>query len=257
MDLVEIRKKAKSRKPGKKKTPKKKSVKTADETAPVVKQPPGPVEEPAHAAPGDLTEETASTEEAVPMDLEPTSSAEDVEEIPGALTSLDDVFMSQREEVKEEEEEQLQLLTFQLGGEEYALNIMDIKEIIRPKEATEVPRTPDYILGIFSLRGTIIPVFDVSLRLGLPQGERGPQNRIVVVRSQEHFFGLHVDSVVQVLDIPLSKIEPPPEILGGVEGEFLRGIGRIDDRLIILLNLGRILKLDAGAGSSNIELPSD
>jgi purine-binding chemotaxis protein CheW len=257
MDLVEIRKKAKSRKSGKKKTTKKMAGKTAGETAPVVKQPPAPVEEAAHAGPGDLPEETASSGEAVPMDLEPTSSAEDVEEIPGALTSLDDVFMSQREEVKEEEEEQLQLLTFQLGGEEYALNIMDIKEIIRPKEATEVPRTPDYILGIFSLRGTIIPVFDVSLRLGLPQGERGPQNRIVVVRSQEHFFGLHVDSVVQVLDIPLSKIEPPPEILGGVEGEFLRGIGRIDDRLIILLNLGRILKLDAGDGSSNIELPSD
>ena len=257
MDLVEIRKKAKSRKPGKKKTTKKTSVKSAEETAPVVKQPPAPVEETAHAAPGDLPEETAGSEEAVPMDMAPTTSAEDVEEIPGALTSLDDVFMSQREEVKEEEEEQLQLLTFQLGGEEYALNIMDIKEIIRPREATEVPRTPDYILGIFSLRGTIIPVFDVSLRLGLPQGERGPQNRIVVVRSQEHFFGLHVDSVVQVLDIPLSKIEPPPEILGGVEGEFLRGIGRIDDRLIILLNLGRILKLDTGDGSSSIELPSD
>ena len=106
MDLVEIRKKAKSRKPGKKKTTKKMPEKTAEKTAPVVKQPPGPVEEPAHAAPGDLPEETASTEEAVPMDLEPTTSAEDVEEIPGALTSLDDVFMSQRDEVKEEEEEQ-------------------------------------------------------------------------------------------------------------------------------------------------------
>jgi purine-binding chemotaxis protein CheW len=256
MDLVEIRKKAKSRKPGKKKTTKK-TEKTADKNKAVSKQPPAPVEEGAHAGPGDLPEETASSEETVSMDLEKTTLAEDVEEIPGTLTSLDDVFMSQREEVKEEEEEQLQLLTFQLGGEEYALNIMDIKEIIRPKEATEVPRTPDYILGIFSLRGTIIPVFDVSLRLGLPQGERGPQNRIVVVRSQEHFFGLHVDNVVQVLDIPLSKIEPPPEILGGVEGEFLRGIGRIDDRLIILLNLGRILKLDAGDGSSHIELPSD
>jgi purine-binding chemotaxis protein CheW len=90
----------------------------------------------------------------------------------------------------------------------------------------------------------------------LPRGERGPQNRIVVVKSQEHFFGLHVDSVVQVLDIPLSKIEPPPEILGGVEGEFLRGIGKIDDRLIILLNLGRILKLDEGDGSGHLELPS-
>jgi purine-binding chemotaxis protein CheW len=133
---------------------------------------------------------------------------------------------------------------------------MDIKEIIRPRETTEVPRTPDYILGIFSLRGTIIPVFDVNLRLGLPRGERGPQNRIVVVKYREHLFGLYVDNVVQVLDIPLSRIEPPPEILGGVEGEFLRGIGRIDERLIILLNLGRILKLDDGDDSGHLELPS-
>jgi purine-binding chemotaxis protein CheW len=256
MDLVEIRKKAKSRKPRKKKAAQKPE-KTVEETTPIEEQPPVTVQEEVQADPGDLQDELAGSEEAVPMRNEETTSIEDgSDEVPGTLTSLDDVFLSQREEVKEEEEEQLQLLTFTLGGEEYALNIMDIKEIIRPKDATEVPRTPDYILGIFSLRGTIIPVFDVSLRLGLPKGERGAQNRIVVVKSQEHFFGLHVDNVVQVLDIPLSKIEPPPEILGGVEGEFLRGIGRIDDRLIILLNLGRILKLDEGDGSGHLELPS-
>lgn len=256
MDLVEIRKKAKSRKPRKKKAREEPGKKSAEETTPVGKQAPVPVEETAPPDPGDPSEKTANSAKTVPMDGEKTVSAGKVEEVADTLTSLEDVFMSQREEVKEEEEEQLQLLTFKLGGEEYALNIMDIKEIIRPREATEVPRTPDHILGIFSLRGKIIPIFDVSLRLGLPQGERGPQNRIVVVKSQEHFFGLHVDSVVQVLDIPLSKIEPPPEILGGVEGEFLRGIGRIDDRLIILLNLGRVLKMDEGDGSGHLELPS-
>jgi len=255
MDLVEIRKKAKSRKPKKKKTADKPD-KTVEETAPLEEQPHVPAEDVVFPDPGGLPEDKASGEEAVPVESEKTTAVADVEEVPDTFTSLDDVFMSQREEVKEEEEEQLQLLTFKLAGEEYALNIMDIKEIIRPKEATEVPRTPDYILGIFSLRGTIIPVFDVNLRLGLPRGERGSQNRIVVVKSRENFFGLHVDSVVQVLDIPLSRIEPPPEILGGVEGEFLRGIGRIDDRLIILLNLGRVLKLDDGDGSGHLELPS-
>lgn len=247
MDLVEIRKKAKSRKPGKKKAAKK-TEETVEEATPAGEKAEPPVKGPIQGDP-DSIEETAA------MDSEEITLAEESEEIPGTLSSLDDVLVSQRQEVKEEEEEQLQLLTFTLGGEEYALNIMDIKEIIRPKEATEVPKTPDYILGIFSLRGTIIPIFDVNLRLGLPQGERGPQNRIVVVRYQDHFFGLHVDSVVQVLDIPLSRIEPPPEILGGVEGEFLRGIGRIEERLIILLNLGRILKLDEGDDSGNLELP--
>ena len=259
MDLVEIRKKAKSRKPKKKKATEQPDM-AVEGASPIEEQAHVPVEDVASPDPGDLPEEIASSEEAVTMDSEKATLVveveEEEEEIPNTLTSLDDVFMSQREEVKEEEEEQLQLLTFKLAGEEYALNIMDIKEIIRPKVATEVPRTPDFILGIFSLRGTIIPVFDVSLRLGLPRGERGSQNRIVVVKSMENFFGLHVDSVVQVLDIPLSKIEPPPEILGGVEGEFLRGIGRIDDRLIILLNLDRVLKLDEGDGSGHLELPS-
>lgn len=255
MDLVEIRKKAKSRKPKKKKTAEEKEAK-ATESSPIEEKAPASFEEDEAMSTGSLQDTNQVIEEDAPVQSAETPSSSKEEEIPDSLTSLDDVLMSQREEVKEEEEEQLQLLTFQLGGEEYALNIMDIKEIIRPKETTEVPRTPDYILGIFSLRGTIIPVFDVSLRLGLPQGERGPQNRIVVVKSRENFFGLHVDSVVQVLDIPLSRIDPPPEILGGVEGEFLRGIGRIEDRLIILLNLGRILKLDEGDGSGHLELPS-
>jgi len=249
MDLVEIRKKAKSRKP-RKKAAGKSAVKAAEKKTPVDGQTPVPDPGPVTTDPDELQEETVAGERGKKVHARK-------EELVGTLTTLDDVLMSQREEVKEEEEEQLQLLTFQLGGEEYALNIMDIKEIIRPREATEVPKTPDYILGIFSLRGAIIPVFDVGLRLGMPKSERGPQNRIVVVKSQEHLFGLYVDSVVQVLDLPLSSIEPPPEILGGVEGEFLRGIGRIDDRLIILLNLGRILKLDEIGGAGHLELPPE
>lgn len=250
MDLVEIRKKAKKRVSEKGKTGKEKK-KAAIKPDPDKEHPPLQTEEKPSVDPSldaEADQETATVDEGEVM----TIDQEDV--TPSSVQSLDDVLMSQREEVKEEEEEQLQLLTFRLGTEEYALNIMDIKEIIRVKETTEVPRTPEYILGIFALRGTIIPVFDVSLRLGLPRGDRGPQNRTIVVKSRDHFFGLHVDSVVQVMDIPLSKIEPPPEILGGVEGEFLRGIGRIDERLIILLNLGKILKIDGGDDTGNKEL---
>ena len=255
MDLVEIRKKAKSRKPKKRKT-KEEPEKSTQKVKQVKESPPVAEEEPAAPAPDEVPEGTSMKGDTVVEKERKASAVDATGEVPDSLSTLDDVLLSQRDEVKEEEEEQLQLLTFQLGGEEYALNIMDIKEIIRPKETTEVPKTPDYILGIFSLRGTIIPVFDVTLRLGLTRGERGPQNRIVVVKSREHFFGLYVDSVVQVLDIPLSSIEPPPEILGGVEGEFLRGIGRIDERLIILLNLDRILKLDNGDGPGSFQLPS-
>jgi len=250
MDLVEIRKKAKKRASEKGKTGKEKKKaagkpKPEKEHSPLWAEEKRPVDPPLDAEAGEGT---------ITVDEDEVMSIDREDVMPSSVQNLDDVLMSQREAVKEEEEEQLQLLTFRLGAEEYALNIMDIKEIIRVKETTEVPKTPDYILGIFSLRGTIIPVFDVSLRMGLPRGDPGSQNRIIVVKSKDHFFGLYVDSVVQVMDIPLSKIEPPPEILGGVEGEFLRGIGRIDERLIILLNLGKILKIDDGDDAGNREL---
>lgn len=254
MDLVEIRKKAKSQKTRTKKTAEKRS-RTAGKKESAEKQPHVEAEKSAQVETADLPDTPAGEVETEIVDKHTQKDSGKSEKTPATVMSLEDVLVSQHEEVKEEEEEQLQLLTFQLADEDYALNIMDIKEIIRPRETTDVPRTPEYILGIFSLRGTIIPVFDVNLRLGLPRGEKGPQNRVIVVKYREHLFGLYVDNVVQVLDIPLSRIEPPPEILGGVEGEFLRGIARLDEQLIILLNLGRILKMDDGDDSGHLELP--
>jgi len=271
MDLVEIRKKAKSRK---KKAGtaarKKKAAPVQDVSTEAVHEAPE-----SDAAVNEVATGEAKLDRSRPSGGEPVEPTQEVEgtrkleekeatvdshtvvekRVTDSLDGLKDVLMSQHEEKEEEaEEEQLQLLTFMLGGEEYALNIMDIKEIIRPKEPTEVPKTPEYIMGIISLRGTIIPIFNVNSRLGLLQPERTPQNRVVVVKSQEHLFGLLVDSVVQVLDIAISKIDPPPEILGGVEGEFLRGVGKLGDRLIILLNLSRILLMDEHETGQDLEL---
>jgi purine-binding chemotaxis protein CheW len=268
MDLVEIRKKAKSRKPkgakakaGKKKAGAKQAAAKPSAPKQAVEEPAAPqVQEPSPeelvvAEKDDHGEPDISNEELENMDESKVTASASATEDWDSLSSLKDVLMSQYGEEKEEEEEKLQLLTFMLGGEEYALNIMDIKEIIRSREFTEVPRAPEYILGIISLRGTIIPIYDVNKRLSLSPGERGPQNRIVVVRSREHLFGLHVDSVVQVMDIPLNSIEPPPEILGGVEGEFLRGVGKLDERLIILLNLTRVLAMEEDHLSAQQALP--
>ena len=245
MDLVEIRKKAKGRKKNtdapaarkKRKGPVKSGPGDLEQTGPERESPDSG--EGAGILPGKPEkQEIPPVEEEKSIVVEKASTAD-------SLSGLESVLMRQhRDEEEEEEEEQLHLLTFMLGQEEYALNIMDIKEIIRPREVTEVPKTPDYIQGILSLRGTIIPVFDVDKRLGLSMGARDSENRIVVVKWQEHLFGLLVDRVVQVLNIPISRIDPPPEILGGVEGEFLRGVGKLDDRLIILLNLVRILALE-------------
>jgi purine-binding chemotaxis protein CheW len=260
MDLVEIRKKAKSRKK-KAQTP----VSRKKNKEPTPGGPEGDVQPvPADAPPDHLSsseggsaaperEEPSPTPEGKPAVVDqPEGGDPDVENLSG----LERVLLRQhRDEEGDEEEEQLKVLTFNLGQEEYALNIMDIKEIIRPGEVTEVPRTPDYIQGILSLRGTIIPVFDVNGRLGLSTGESQSENRIVVVKWQEHLFGLLVDRVVQVMNIPLDRIDPPPEILGGVEGEFLRGVGKVDDRLIILLNLGRILGTEEPGQVSSPQLP--
>jgi purine-binding chemotaxis protein CheW len=242
MDLVEIRKKAKSRKR------KADAPAARKEAGKPEKKKPGaseqPESEPLNGSNG--SSGTAEDKERQVPPEEKTEAVETLAAVPSdSLSGLESVLMRQRgEEVEEEEEEQLQLLTFMLGPEEYALNIMDIKEIIRPREVTEVPKTPEYIQGILSLRGTIIPVLDVDKRLGLSTADRGSENRIVVVKWREHLFGLLVDRVVQVLNIPIGLIDPPPEIIGGVEGEFLRGVGKLDDRLIILLNLGRILAID-------------
>ncbi len=160
--------------------------------------------------------------------------------------SLGEVLRAQKEEkVEAEEEESLQLLTFMVGKEEYALDIMDIKEIIRPKEPTEIPRTPSYILGILSLRGVIIPVYDMRLRLA--EGDRSEvtrSSRIVVVRHGDNLYGLLVDSVVQVMTLLVHQIEPPPDVISGVDAEYLLGVGKVGERLIILLNLQRLLAVE-------------
>ena len=255
MDLVKIRKKArknvKEKKAGTKSgskrdaegTGKDQAAEKAETQRAAAKQKAAPE---APEAPEEISPAAEAAEEAAPeapasgKKVEIRVEPEDLEEVGG----LAEVLRSQQDEKVEEEEEAIQLLTFMLAGEEYGLNIMDIKEIVRPKDPTEVPKTPDYILGIISLRGMIIPIFDVKARLGLSATEQDQRSRIIVVKVMENFYGLLVDSVVQVMDIPLSLIEPPPEIIGGVEGEFLRGVGKMEDRLIILLNLARILTVD-------------
>jgi purine-binding chemotaxis protein CheW len=134
-------------------------------------------------------------------------------------------------------------LCFRVAGEKYALNIMDIKEIIKPREVTEVPRMPGFISGVISLRGVIIPVMDMRLRLSLPVGEATVRERVVVLRTHAGFCGVLVDEVIQVVRIDRSAIEDPPAVLDGIDREFVKGLGRIDNRILILLNLESILDL--------------
>jgi len=135
----------------------------------------------------------------------------------------------------------VELLCFKVASEEYAISIMDIKEIIKPREVTEVPRVPAFVRGILSLRGNIIPIFDMRVRLGLPGAASSERERVVVVKRQGGFCGVLVDEVVQVVRIAEAGIEPPPVVLEGIDRDFVQGIGRVSGRMLILLDMEKVL----------------
>jgi len=147
-------------------------------------------------------------------------------------------------EVSQQEDQaaaSVELLCFRVATEEYAISIMDIKEIIKPREVTEVPRVPAFVRGILSLRGNIIPVFDMRVRLGLAGATATERERVVVVKRQGGFCGVLVDEVVQVVRIAEAGIEPPPVVLEGIDREFVLGIGRVGGRMLILLDMEKVL----------------
>ncbi len=132
--------------------------------------------------------------------------------------------------------EEMELLAFRLGGEEYLVQVDDVREVLKIRELTLVPNAPDYILGVMSLRGAMLPVIDLCRRLGITQAPRDEKTRILVVSPDEEDVGLMVDRVSGVLRVMPDAIKPVPE---NIEhgAEFLRGIVRKEDRLYILLDL--------------------
>lgn len=134
-------------------------------------------------------------------------------------------------------------LCFRVAHEGYAISIMAIKEIVKPRDITEVPRMPAFILGVISLRGVIIPVMDMRLRLSLPVSPVAGRERIVVLRMETGFCGVLVDEVIQVARIKKSCIEDPPAVLDGIDRDFVTGLGHFDNRMLIILNLGTILDI--------------
>ncbi len=140
------------------------------------------------------------------------------------------------DEVIEPAIEEMELLSFRLGGEEYAVQVDDVREVLKIRELTLVPNAPDYILGVMSLRGAMLPVIDLCRRLSITQAARDEKTRILVVSPDEEDVGLMVDRVSGVLKVTPDAIKPVPE---NIEhgAEFLRGIARKEDRLYILLDL--------------------
>jgi purine-binding chemotaxis protein CheW len=137
-----------------------------------------------------------------------------------------------------------QLISFEVGDEEYGLEILRVKEVIRIREITRLPKAPRFVKGIINLRGDVIPIIDLRDRFGLEHKEYTIMTRVIVVDVESKLVGMVVDAASQVVRIPSDQIEPPPPIVGGISAEYIKGVGKLDDRLVILLNIDRILTVE-------------
>lgn len=134
-----------------------------------------------------------------------------------------------------------QLVVFTLGDETYGVDIATVREIIRMQAITAVPGTAHFIEGVINLRGTVIPVVDLRKRFRLNEAEHGKETRIVVLNSEGQEIGVIVDSVAEVLRVSSDAIEPPSSMITTTDSEYLLGIVKLPDRLVILLDTERLL----------------
>lgn len=148
---------------------------------------------------------------------------------------------TEKKEKKELKRDILQLVTFKLGNEEFAIDILKVQEINRIVEITKVPKSPDFVEGVINLRGKVIPVIELRKKFCLEEVEHTKETRIIVVDINDNIMGLIVDSVSEVLRLSEDTIEPsPPIVAGGIDSEYIQGVGKLDDRLLILLNLNNL-----------------
>ena len=198
--------------------------------------------------PSGLAEDILAREEARAVDAAPAPAAEPASATLAPRPESLAFLMAPAREERKPVEAQEHLVTFLLGEEEYGLDVRLVQEIIRLTEITPVPRAPEFVKGVINLRGRIIPVVDLKHRLTLGHVDsQSRAARIVVAKLRERLVGLLVDGASQVLKIPLSLIEPAPEEVVEVDVDYIRGVAKLENRLVILMDLTRILGLDAEA----------
>ncbi len=141
-----------------------------------------------------------------------------------------------------------QYLTFQLAGEVYGIGILSIKEILEYGELTHVPMMPESIRGVINLRGSVVPVVDLSMRIGKDKEEISKKTCIVILEVQHDEdildIGIVVDAVNEVLEIPPEEIEPPPSFGANIRTDFITGMGKIQNKFVVLLNIKQVLSVD-------------
>lgn len=199
----------------------------------------GPLtEEPGETASAEIPEVGEQTDAELPFDPRALILA-------GRLSAGSAADYSEASEVNpaDVEEGVEKYLSFRVADEEYGVSLMDIREIIKARPVTEVPRMPRFVAGVLSLRGTIIPVFDLRRRLGFEPAEPTGLERIMIIKGDVGASGLLVDEVHQVVVLQSSTIKDAPQVLEGVDREFVMGIGHHGGRMLILLDLEKVLEV--------------
>ena len=157
---------------------------------------------------------------------------------------MDTAVLEKNEEaIKSKVDELLQLVSFNIGSEEFGVDILKVQEINRMVEITKVPQAPHYVEGVINLRGKVIPIVDLRKRFNLELKEYDKNTRIVVVDINGNILGMVVDSVSEVLRLPANTIEPPPEIVTGINSEYIKGVAKLEDRLLIFLDLSKVIDM--------------
>ena len=141
-------------------------------------------------------------------------------------------------------EEMRQLISFTVGAEEYGLELLRVKEVIRMRQITWLPKAPSCVKGIINLRGDVVPIIDLRDRFGLPAIEQTAMTRVIVVEVDGRLVGIVVDSASQVVRVPADQFDPPPPMLGKTAQGFITGVGKMEGKLIITIDVDRILSSD-------------
>ena len=156
-------------------------------------------------------------------------------------------------------EKESQYLTFLLGGEMYAIGILNIKEIIEYGQVTEVPMMPAFIRGIINLRGRVVPVINLLARFGKPSSEVTKRTCIVIIEAgaedERQDIGMVVDSVSEVLDIPASEIEPAPSFGAKIRSDFISGMGKVGGKFVVMLSVNKVLSVEEMSMLSSVNAP--
>jgi purine-binding chemotaxis protein CheW len=146
-----------------------------------------------------------------------------------------------------------QIVVFELGGEDFGVDIAAVQSIIKMQTITRMPRSPLFVEGVTNLRGKVLPVIDLRQRFGMTSKTADSSSRIIVISDHQIEVGMIVDGVSEVLTIPANAVEPAPAIATTVDSSFITGLAKLDNRLVILLNLERVLSVQEQAELSALQ----